>query len=104
MIGLTYPNNNKKKVSTEYLRIGALETKVITHKKGIIGLYAYISNNANGAAVFESLWTESSGLNKVSDYLFLSSAVYDSQLGQLTIKVIPFSDAWTSHVIVFYYE
>lgn len=52
--------------------------------------------------LYESIWTESSGIDGV--YGFLTSAVYDSQLGQLTIKVIPFSDAWTSHVIVFYYE
>ena len=52
--------------------------------------------------LYESIWTESSGIDGV--YGFLTSAVYDSQLGQLTIKVKPFSDAWTSHVIVFYYE
>ena len=101
MIGLTYPNNNKKKVSAEYLRIGSLETKVITHKKGIVGVYAYIDDKYS-AEIYESIWTESSGIDGV--YGFLTSAVYDSQLGQLTIKVIPFSDAWTSHVIVFYYE
>ena len=52
-----------------------METKVITHKKGIVGLYAYIDAIATGA-IYESLWTEFSGLNKMSD--FLSSAVYDS--------------------------
>ena len=53
--------------------------------------------------LYESIWTESSGIDGV--YGFLSSAVYDSQLGQLTIKVgINFSTGWTSHVIVFYYE
>ena len=102
MIGLTYPNNNKKKVSTEYLSIGSLETKVITHKKGIVGLYAYINTTETGA-VYESLWTEFSGLNPKTSS-FLSSAVYDSQLGQLTIKGMQFNSGWTSHVIVFYYE
>ena len=79
-----------------------METKVITHKKGIVGLYAYIDAMSTGG-LYESLWTEFSGLNKMSG--FLSSAVYDSQLGQLTIKVgTNFDSGWTSHVIVFYYE
>ena len=102
MIGLTYPNNNKKKVSAEYLRIGSLETKVITHKKGIVGVYAYIDDK-NSAGICESIWTESSGIDGV--YGFLTSAVYDSQLGQLTIKARTYtSSQYTSHVIVFYYE
>ena len=59
--------------------------------------------------LYESIWIESSGIDGAYGIGgtyggFLTSAVYDSQLGQLTIKVIPFSDAWTSHVIVFYYE
>ena len=78
-----------------------METKVITHKKGIVGLYVYIDAMATGG-LYESLWTEFSGLNKMSD--FLSSAVYDSQLGQLTIVGMEFNSGWTSHVIVFYYE
>ena len=103
MIGLTYPSNNKRKVVSEYLSIGTLETKVITHKKGIAGLYAYIDATYTEGVVYESLWTEFSGLNKMTG--FLSSAVYDSQLGQLTIKARTYtSSQYTSHVIVFYYE
>ena len=85
-----------------------METKVITHKKGIVGVYAYIDDKATGG-LYESIWIESSGIDGAYEIGgtyggFLTSAVYDSQLGQLTIVGMKFSTGWTSHVIVFYYE